>query len=255
MSNKGIVPVVLSGAAAAAAFAPTDITGLMLWLKSDAGLYQERTGASATTPASADADPIGTWLDQSGNSKHHTAGADSTRPTHKVNIINGRAISRGDNSDDVLSASIDGTALTALSVYGVIRTRADISGAALGFWSWASTDKSGTPFAVMQTNVGTIRVHVNNGYRFTVAALASTVYQVCLRHTGTAWDFRVNGVDEAQYVGARANQAGAATTYIHSGFNASGQEDFGEWLIYNSNLTGTDNTNVESYLRTRWAAY
>jgi hypothetical protein len=73
-----------------------------LWLRADQGLYQERTGASATTAASADADPVGTWLDQSGNGRHATAAADSKRPTLKLAIVNGKPVVRFDGSDDFL---------------------------------------------------------------------------------------------------------------------------------------------------------
>lgn len=43
-------------------------------------LFQERTGASASTPAGV-GDPVGTMLDKSGNGNHVTAVNDSARPT------------------------------------------------------------------------------------------------------------------------------------------------------------------------------
>lgn len=43
-------------------------------------VFQERTGASATTPSTV-GDPVGTILDQSGNGTHWTAPADNQRPT------------------------------------------------------------------------------------------------------------------------------------------------------------------------------
>lgn len=82
-------------------FGPT----LAQWLQNDAGLYQERTGASATTLAAADADPVGSWLDQSGNGRHMTTTADSKRPVLKLNIQNGRSVIRFDGIDDFLAAS------------------------------------------------------------------------------------------------------------------------------------------------------
>ena len=78
-------------------------SALVLWLKADVGLYQERTGASATTPAAVDGDPVGSWLDQSDNGFHFTAPSDSARPTLKLAIQNGRAVIRGDRTDDTLT--------------------------------------------------------------------------------------------------------------------------------------------------------
>lgn len=45
--------------------------------------FQERTGASATTPAGAD-DPVGTILDLSGNGNHRTAPSDAARPIRRT---------------------------------------------------------------------------------------------------------------------------------------------------------------------------
>ena len=46
-------------------------------------LFQERTGASATTPASI-GDPVGTILDQSGNGNHAVAPSDAARPCYSA---------------------------------------------------------------------------------------------------------------------------------------------------------------------------
>jgi hypothetical protein len=43
------------------------------------GLYQERTGAAATTPSMV-GDPVGTIIDKSGNGRHRVASADAARP-------------------------------------------------------------------------------------------------------------------------------------------------------------------------------
>lgn len=71
------------------------------WYDATQGLYQERTGGG-TTPASSDADPVGTWRDISGNSRHLVAAADSSRPTVKLAIQNGLPVIRSDGVDDAL---------------------------------------------------------------------------------------------------------------------------------------------------------
>ena len=61
---------------------PPLVAGLGLWLdpRDPSTLFQERTGASASTPAQV-GDPVGTILDKSGNGNHATAPSDGARPT------------------------------------------------------------------------------------------------------------------------------------------------------------------------------
>lgn len=67
-----------------------------LWLDSTFGLFQERTGASATTPAAAHGDPVGTWRARTG--QNFVAPADGQRPTLRSNT--GLAFVDFDNTDD-----------------------------------------------------------------------------------------------------------------------------------------------------------
>lgn len=80
-----------------AGFSPLSISGLALWLKADAGLYQEST---FTTPAVSDGDPVGGWQDQSGNGRHLLEATSNKRLTLKLAIQNGRSIVRSDGVDD-----------------------------------------------------------------------------------------------------------------------------------------------------------
>jgi len=65
-------------------FLPTDLASLLAWYDpSDSNtVFQERTGASATTP-SGDGDLAGTILDKSGNGYHLTAPTDDRRPVRR----------------------------------------------------------------------------------------------------------------------------------------------------------------------------
>ena len=61
-------------------FDPRSISGLALWLDAaDSGtLFQD---AAATVPATATNDPVGAWLDKSGNGRHATQATAASRPT------------------------------------------------------------------------------------------------------------------------------------------------------------------------------
>src|SRR5262245_39968698 len=101
---RTIVPVLapVRAPAAAAAFAPTDVAGLQLWLRGDAGTFQD---AARTTAAAADGDPVGGWRDDSGGAHHFSQATAAKRGTLKTgaNGINGRSIVRFDGVDDYLS--------------------------------------------------------------------------------------------------------------------------------------------------------
>lgn len=64
--------------------------------------FQETTGASATTLATLDGDPVGSLKDKSGNNYYATAAADSQRPTLKLCQQNGLPGLLGDGVDDYL---------------------------------------------------------------------------------------------------------------------------------------------------------
>jgi hypothetical protein len=71
-------------------FNPLSIPGLQLWLSSRyaASMLQERS--SASTLAASNGDPIGTWQDLSGNSRHVTTPtSDTKRPTLGTSSQNG----------------------------------------------------------------------------------------------------------------------------------------------------------------------
>lgn len=72
------------------------------WYKADVGLFQERTGAAATTPALLLSDPVGTWQDQSGNNRHLTAATDAARGSVQLGLQNGLPGVRFDGTDDAL---------------------------------------------------------------------------------------------------------------------------------------------------------
>lgn len=71
-------------------FNPLGLSGLQLWLD-----------ASAITGL-ADADPVGTWADLSGNGNDATQATAAKKPVYKVNILNGRPVVRFDGTDDEL---------------------------------------------------------------------------------------------------------------------------------------------------------
>jgi hypothetical protein len=53
-----------------------------------------------------DGDPVGTWLDLSGNGNHATQATAAKKPLYKVNIVNGQPVVRFDAVDDAMTTSL-----------------------------------------------------------------------------------------------------------------------------------------------------
>lgn len=102
MSIPTVRAAVLGAPPSAAPFSPLSLSPA-LWLKADAGLWQNTGG---TTPASADGDPVGRWDDQSGNGNNFTQGTSGKKPVLKTAILNGNPVVRLDGVDDDFSTSL-----------------------------------------------------------------------------------------------------------------------------------------------------
>ncbi|RMG96173.1 MAG: hypothetical protein D6706_10620, partial [Chloroflexi bacterium] len=97
LSQAAINLAVLGGA-----FSPADIPGLQLWLRADAGVWQDSVGG---TPAVNDGDVVGAWEDQSGNGNHATQATTTNKPIYWTNVVNGKPVVRFDGVDDDLALS------------------------------------------------------------------------------------------------------------------------------------------------------
>lgn len=104
----------LKNGGGAAAFSPTDIAGLQLWLDAS-----QITGLN-------DGDAVATWADASGNANDVTQGTASKRPTYQTSEINGKPCVRFDGVDDFLRCTTfsQAQALTVLCVSKYTETSA-----------------------------------------------------------------------------------------------------------------------------------
>jgi hypothetical protein len=93
---------------------PAELSGLLLWLDgSDATtLFQDAAG---TTPAAANDDPVGLWMDKSGNANHATA-ADAARPALKTAAQNGLSVVQFGSTAHILALTASATFWNAVVV-------------------------------------------------------------------------------------------------------------------------------------------
>jgi hypothetical protein len=217
-------------------FSPSDISGLKVWLKADAGLG----GLS-------DGDPISTWADQSGGG-HDFTSSGTARPQYKTNIQNSLPAVRFDGSDDILQGgNLSAQWASAATMFVVYNT--DPNTGSFSVFSTNSTDDwwrydDGTSY------VGAFRSsRLVNLPR--IALPSSGLRQVCIISNSTNYrlwaDGIILGTETAAYSAGNITNLGAYTP---------GQRHFKgdvhEVIIYDSSLSDGDRQSVESYLASKW---
>lgn len=234
-------------------FKASTISGLRLWLKSDAGVFQN---TALTTPATNDGDPVGGWQDQSGIGNHLTQATAGARPTLRTNAINGRPAIRGDGTDDYLTRSftLDQPfhVFLATKLLGFVQYDSFFSGA------------QGTDATMVFTNDGSIGSGIPT---------ASTNYLMYCDSVGPSKEIFVNStyIIESQFNGASSKlslnndsySTGDVGSNVAAGFTLFTDTenayhinaDIGEVLVYNRILTASEIAIAQNYLNGRWGAY
>lgn len=251
LGYKGITPLGRA-VGGAAPFDPATISGLKLWLKADAGLYQD---SGRATPATADNDPVWSWADQSGQGRHATAEISGRRPLLKTAIQNGMPVVRFDGTDDDLRfTTVD---LPAFSMYIVFKVN-NTGGNYGGPISWAASGQNGFIIAAETSSAVNWQPHliIYNGSSETANKKGPSAYTVPYGFVLHSWrstpDFYVNGASQSI-----SNSGGGYNNYIGSvgvGYSAIGA-DIGEIIVMDSVADSTIHANIAAYLNTRWALY
>lgn len=236
---------------AAPAFAPSDITGLAVWLKADGTLYQD---SARTTLATADTDPVGSWSDASGNARHASQATSTKRPLLKLSQLNSQPALQFDDVDDwMATATFTAIAQPATEIAVFKRDASDV-----GHGIVADGNSSTSNRHLIQIDSGQINLYAGYLYSNTAKVPGTTA-----RAIATIW----NGGSSKFWMDGGANQAmiNVGTHSIIDVLLAAGQGpgDFfkgliAEYLLYDSSLSLTDLDRVGSYLSTKygvtWAA-
>lgn len=229
------------------AFSPASISGLTSWQRADKDVYQD---SGLTTPATADGDPVGGWVDQSGNGNHLTQSTGASRPLLKLAVVNGRNALRFDGVDDYFIRNVQ------------------------------SSDEYTIAVALKFSGTGGLYYVVKNGTGANGHEMANNAGTFFLQNTGVAAQSDgATGTDIAIWSGRRSNAAGAdlrkdgaaraianggaaiitPTTQMLVGAYTGGLftylGDLCEVCIWNRKLTDAEIGFVESYLNLRWGAF
>ncbi len=232
-------------------FQPTDVAGLKLWLRPGVGIYQD-TGA--TTPATADTDPVALWQDQSGQGNHFSTANSSERFQLKTaQTPNGSAALLSDGVDDRLDSNNFFTSgWTDGHIFTVVKAAADPppGGTNRGtlYRFGASTTETDYPFTDSVIYAGFLGNSAWNAVN--PAPSLSSAFRVFEEHkTGG----NLTTILDASTISGPSARATASNGPI-LGFSGTagifGSHYFVSILVYDSVLSGADLTNVRTYLAT-----
>jgi hypothetical protein len=175
--------------------APID-PDLKLWLVGGEGMYQERTGASATT-ASGVGDPVGTWVSQS-DLHYAVAPTDARRVTRRA-AVDGRNCAQSDGTDDSLAVAYHAD-LKPSSIYSFaawIRPAVvspDATRCFAGYLSSSGAYSSGWMLSQYSTTLNVYWRSAGERLVLTNVFLADTWVHLALVRNGTSLEVFKNGV-------------------------------------------------------------
>jgi large repetitive protein len=224
-------------------FAPSDLTGLRLWLDA-----QAITGK-------ADGDTVTTWTDLSPDAVNAVKAASSQAPVYKTNQLNGHPIVQFPGFEELVTASrsIGGNdAMTLIMLcsvptatyYGMLVT---YGSAGAGDWNVLQNASTGQVMLIRPSdNAGAINTTAVTGRGFlrhcaTISAAdVFTLYENNVQvstATLTGYTLAASGIIQ---IGAR-DEAFRATA------------DYAEIILYDRLLTSTERGQVDQYLQDHWA--
>jgi hypothetical protein len=232
------------------AFSPTDISGLVVWLKADAGTFQD---AAKTTPATNDGDVIGAWADQSGNGNDVTQATTGNKPTLKLAIKNGRPVIRFDGAGDNLQGVLSDALSQPFTIFAVAALDAVAVDAGAGIII-DGDDVTNRAVLEQQSQGGDTDTWSIYAGSFVTGGVSDSNWNIwAALFNGASSEFWINGASEASGGAGASNPDGitVGTRYLADATSAW-DGDVAEVIIYDPSLSTADRQQVEQYLSTRW---
>jgi hypothetical protein len=228
------------------AWSPSQIPRLQLWLKADAGTYQN---AALTTPALLDAAPVGGWQDQSGNANNEVQSSGGARPQLKLAAVNGLPVVRPDGLADCLSTAGSmthniGTGDWWLAL--VLQTPAVVAGMSRPL---ASNGNYSPGWYV--GNTGGVPEMYNGGAKSFMSALAGeTPYLLEFWRAAGIVYAALNGLQDATAFPFTYSLPNAPFQ-LWTDSSAFGTSDLGE-VVFSASAPGANQAPLRSYVQGRW---
>jgi hypothetical protein len=238
----------------AAAFSPTDIAGLKLWLDAS-----QITGLN-------DGDAVATWSDLSGLANDVTQATASRKPTYKTAILNGRAVVRFDGADDFMETAVNFGTNNSLagdivaSVFVVYRKLNVNAGHAYG---WGTATVALKSVGVYDDNsIQQYSFAGGNGLNFNSCASSTWFVREFHKSAGainTTGETLLNGTSDLRS-GSSANtpsvdgsHAFRVGRWVDYAYYLNG--DVAEVLVYQGSAASAARASIRSYLNAKWTVY
>lgn len=247
------------------AFVPTDLSNLGLWFDADdpATLFQD---AAMTTPAVADNDPVGAWLDKSGNSRHGTQPTAGNRPLLDLSVSNGRPAPLFVNASihHLILSNASGIITSSDNPFTIFAVFTKTTNNTIDEILSMSRSDLNTPFWILRTiNTGvlswTMRGDGNNEDTANGGTPTTAIQLFTVRSNGSQVSSWHNGTSavSGNVVNAGAvtlNQASIGVSLPRGASAISGAFDghICEIILYLSSLSDTNMNQVERYLSYKW---
>jgi hypothetical protein len=228
---------------------PDDYTGLTGWWDASQESFNNN-------------DPVGTFTDRSGNSRHLTQSG-SARPTFRTGVMPGGGSALDfDGSDDYLagtniSAFITASTFTVLAIF--IAETIDTTGDASTVWAndCIYRDQGGYTGMHLRNQSGTYKVQAYNAgvgevNEHTISL--STAVIVAMRHGGGNLVSSINGGSETSQSSGNTGDLNSIIEVGRAGFGPNSFFDgkLAELFIYNEARTAGEILDLVDYLETKW---
>jgi len=235
-----------------AVFSPTDLSGLLWWVKADAGVFQEHD--SKTTP-SGNGNPVGTWEDQSGNAVDFSAPAsDNTRPTLVTGVQNGLPGVLGDGvNDEVKSASLAHGIGTGDFYIAIAMQYVSDNGTWAGLWG----NGQFVPAIYARGSATQWALYWVAEKKFDTVLSAGTSYLLEVWRDAGTIKAAVNSVQEATTY-ALATSMGTAIATLFDDGKVGTNEATNSYIfesLFVSDYTSAQQSDIQTYLNNRWSIY
>lgn len=211
----------------------------------------------AAGASSANGDPVGLWVDQSGNARNGTQTIIASRPTYRTAVKNGMPIIRFDGINDSLAHPFNYTGSVVTIFIVAQRTGTPAPEGPLHEAQQANSGANLFPL-LARPNSNANWGSYFNAYVISSYTMASTWRVVCLRvRSGTDLDLITDNNPPEVKVGS-GYYTDSNERRIIGGCPSTGeffQGDIGEIIFYDSVLSATNLANVQNYLNARWAIF
>jgi Big-like domain-containing protein len=228
--------------AAPPAFSPDDLAGLEWWLAADAivGL--------------ADADPVTTWEDESGNERDAAQGTAANQPTYRTNVQNGKPVVRFDGVNDCLVSDLV-TASLDYTIFGAWRYITIGAGTQnTNFFNGTTSSSNGYALEVQESNSRNI---LHRAVANITDGTGTTNFELWTATNAVRTDpiLYINGVAQGMS-GSGAPNTPTMQTILGArntdGTSAPANVDIAELLVYSRVLTSIEREQVEDYLMDKY---